>query len=69
MNDKIYCIGKNSLDLEYIGNVKHIDDRLMIKHNGLSLYIDPNRYYIFVEPNNSRKSDRQFYESLLKSLG
>ena len=26
------------------------------------------RYYIFVEPNQSRKSDRQFYESLLKSL-
>lgn len=69
LNDKIYCIGKNNLDLEYTGNVKYIDDRLMIKHNGLSVYIDPNRYYIFVEPNQSRKSDRQFYESLLKSLG
>ena len=69
LNDKIYCIGKNNLELEYMGNVKHIDDRLMIKHNGLSVYIDPNRYYIFVEPNQSRKSDRQFYESLLKSLG
>ena len=69
LNDKIYCIGKNNLDLEYTGKVKHIDDRLMIKHNGLSLYIDPKRYYIFVEPNHSRKSDRQFYESLLKSLG
>ena len=69
LNDKIYCIGKNNLDLEYTGKVKHIDDRLMIKHNGMSLYIDPKRYYIFVEPNHSRKSDRQFYESLLKSLG
>ena len=69
LNDKIYCIGKNNLDLEYTGNVKHIDDRLMIKHNGLSVYIDPTRYYIFVEPNQTRKSDRQFYESLLKSLG
>ena len=69
LNDKIYCIGKHNLELEYAGNVKHIDDRLMIKHNGLSVYIDPNQYYIFVEPNQSRKSDRQFYESLLKSLG
>lgn len=69
LNDKIYCIGKNNLELEYMGNVKHIDDRLMIKHNGLSVYIDPQRYYIFVEPNQSRKSDRQFYESLLKTLG
>ena len=69
LNDKIYCINKNNLTNEYTGNVKHIDDKLMIKHNGLSVYIDPKRYYIFVQPNQSRKSDRQFYESLLKSLG
>ena len=68
LNDKIYCISKSNLQLEYTGLIKHIDEKILIKNNRLPLYIDPKNYYIFVQPSQNKKSDRLFFESLLKKL-
>ena len=35
---------------------------------GKSIYIDSKNYYIFVQPSQNKKSDRLFFESLLKKL-
>ena len=68
LNDKIYCISKSNLQLEYTALIKHIDEKILIKKNKLSVYIDPKKYYIFVYPSQNTKSDRLFFESLLRKL-
>ena len=68
LNDKIYCISKSNLQLEYSGLIKHMDEKILIKKNRLPIYIDPKNYYIFVQPSQNTKSDRLFFESLLKNL-
>ena len=68
LNDRIYCISKSNLQLEYTGLIKHIDKTLLIIIGGKSIYIDSKNYYIFVQPSQNKKSDRLFFESLLKKL-
>ena len=68
LNDKIYCISKSNLQLEYTGLIKHIDEKILIIIGGKSIYIDSKNYYIFVQPSQNKKSDRLFFESLLKKL-
>ena len=68
LRDKIYCISKSNLQLEYIALIRHIDDKILIKKNKISVYINPKNYYIFVQPSQNTKSDRLFFESLLKKL-
>ena len=63
LNDYIVLVKRNNLETEYKGKVICVDDdenRLTIKN--------PDVYYIFIKPNNSKKNDRQFFESLLKKL-
>ena len=54
INDKIYCIKRNTLELEYIGRIYCIDDdSIGIKlSNVRNVNINPDlKYYIFVKLN------------------
>tara|TARA_Y100000996_G_C22318201_1_gene559167 strand:+ start:130 stop:471 length:342 start_codon:yes stop_codon:yes gene_type:complete len=70
INDKIYCIKKNTLELEYIGNIYCFDNNnigLKInKYNNVN--INSNKYYIFVRIKSNDMKKRDFYNSLLEQL-
>lgn len=69
INDKLYFIKKNTLELEYIGNVYYIHEN---KYLGIKLskyrnvILDINKYYIFKYL--KKKTKREFMESLLEIL-
>ena len=68
LNDKIYCIGKNNLDLEYTGKVKHIDDKLSIEYTRstegykciINLDINKNIDNVEFKENTNNKKNSNF---------
>jgi len=68
LNDMIHCIRKDTLDIEYKGRIKRINDKIQIRHNKFNIYINPNEYYILTKPSKSKMNDRTFFESLLNNL-
>ena len=70
INDKIYCIKRNTLELEYIGKIYCIeDDNIGIKlSNVRNVNINPNKYYIFVKIKSKDMKKRDFYKQLLEQL-
>lgn len=70
INDKIYCIKRNTLELEYIGKIYCIeDDNIGIKlSNVRNVNINPDRYYIFVKIKSKDMKKRDFYKQLLEQL-
>lgn len=71
INDKIFCIKKNTLELEYIGKIYCIDDDDIIGlklSNVRNINIDPEKYYIFVKVKTKDIKKRDFYKQLLEQL-
>ena len=68
LNDMIHCIRKDTLDLEFKGRIKKIDDKIHIKHNNYNVYINPDNYYILNKISKDKLNDKRFYEELLKNL-
>ena len=60
LNDMIHCIRKDTLDIEYKGRIKRINDKIQIQHNKFNIYINPNEYYILIKPSKSKINDRKF---------
>tara|TARA_Y100001936_G_C15771270_1_gene506377 strand:+ start:73 stop:408 length:336 start_codon:yes stop_codon:yes gene_type:complete len=68
INDRLFFIKRNTLELEYIGKIYCIDVNLLgIK---LSQYrnvtLDPKKYYIFKK--TKKKTKREIMEELLEKL-
>ena len=68
LNDMIHCIRKDTLDIEYKGRIKKINDKIQIRHNNFNININPGEYYILTKPSKSKMNDRKFFESLLNNL-
>ena len=65
INDFIHCIRRDTLNFEYKGRIKHIDNEIDIVYNGRNYYLDPNEYYFLNKEVTSTKNMRDFYKSLL----
>jgi len=65
VNDFVHCIRRDTLDFEYKGRIKHIDDEIDIVYNERNYYIDPKEYYFLNKEVKSTKNMRDFYKSLL----
>ena len=65
VNDFIHCIRRDTLDFEYKGRIKHIDDTIDIVHDSRYYYLDPTEYYFLNKEVTSTKNMRDFYKSLL----
>ena len=70
INDKIFCIKRNTLELEFIGRIYCIDDdSIGIKlSNVRNVNINPDKYYIFVKIKSKDMKKRDFYKQLLEQL-
>ena len=68
LNDTIYVINKSTLLLDTRGKITSIDQdkiRLYVNYQYI-IQIKPSEYYIFVKKN--RKTQRDFYTSILHNL-
>ena len=70
INDKIYCIKRNTLEIEYIGKIYCIDDNTIgIKlSNVRNVNINLEEYYVFVKVKTKDIKKRDFYKQLLEQL-
>tara|TARA_Y100000389_G_scaffold196016_1_gene228255 strand:+ start:1050 stop:1391 length:342 start_codon:yes stop_codon:yes gene_type:complete len=70
INDKVFCIKRNTLELSYEGKILCINNkRIGIKKNKyLTIYIDPKQYYIFVKQSTNMKNQKDFFKKLLEEL-
>tara|TARA_Y100001958_G_scaffold43441_1_gene28862 strand:- start:1288 stop:1626 length:339 start_codon:yes stop_codon:yes gene_type:complete len=69
INDRVFCIKRNTLELEIVGKIICIDDKnLGIKKQNMNVYIDSNKYYIFVKYTKQISSQREFLKKLLETL-
>lgn len=70
INDKIYCVKRNTLEIEYIGKIYCMDDNTIgIKlSNVRNVNINPDKYYIFVKVKTKDIKKRDFYKQLLEQL-
>ena len=70
INDRIYCIKRNTLELEYNGKIYCIDDNtISIKlSNVRNVNINPDKYYIFIKVKKQDIKKREFYKQLLEVL-
>ena len=70
VQDRIYCIKKNTLDLEYDGTVLYIEnDRIGLKITNIkTLRLNPDDYYIFVRCKKTISKQREFMKQLLEQL-
>ena len=70
LNDFIYCIRKDTLEIETYGKI------IMIKKNKIGIkkskyinhYIDRDNYYFFIKNTNKMKNQREFLKELLKKI-
>ena len=65
VNDFVHCIRRDTLDFEYKGRIKHIDEQINIVYNGRNYYLNPDEYYFLNKEVKSTKNIREFYQSLL----
>ena len=70
INDTLYCIKRNTLELTLQGKVLCIDDkRIGVKKNKyMTIYINPHKYYIFVKQTKEIKNQKEFFKKLLEEL-
>ena len=69
INDRVFCVKKNTLELEIVGKIICIDGlNLGIKKQSMNVYIDANKYYIFVKMTKKIISQREFLKKLLETL-
>ena len=65
VNDFVHCIRRDTLDFEYKGRIKYIDEEINIVYNGRNYYLDPDEYYFLNKEVKSTNNMRDFYKSLL----
>ena len=70
VQDRIFCIKRNTLELEHSGKILFIDDsKIGVKITSVrTLTIDPNKYYIFVKNKKTISKQRDFMKQLLEQL-
>jgi len=69
INDKVFCVKRNTLELEIVGKIICIDGHnLGIKKPSMNVYIDSRKYYIFVKIAKQITSQRAFLKNLLETL-
>ena len=72
INDYLYCIKRNTLELEFSGRifcVEKNDHKIGIKKSTyMNIYLNPNQYYLFVKNSNKIKNQREFLKQLLKNI-
>lgn len=70
IQDRIYCIKRNTLELEHEGSIIYIDDGMIgLKINNIkTIRLDPKKYYIFVKCKKSINKQREFMKQLLEQL-
>lgn len=70
VNDRIYCIKRNTLELEHIGNITSIDKNVIsLKITTVKgININRNKYYIFVKVKKNDVKKRDFMKNLLEVL-
>ena len=70
INDKIYCIRKDNLDLEIIGKIFEIEDtKLGIRISHVrNQFIDTTEYHTFVQAKQEIKTQRELMKQLWKQL-
>ena len=70
LGDQIYLVNKSNLLLEECGKIVSIDDsviKIKVKYKYMITF-DVDNHHIFVEQKQTKKSQRNFYESLLNNL-
>ena len=70
VHDRIFCIKRNTLELEYTGPIIFIDQgKIGLKITSVrTVTIDPNRYYVFVRCKKTISKQREFMKQLLEQL-
>jgi|TARA_B100002051_G_scaffold276625_1_gene326211 hypothetical protein len=70
INDKIFCIKRNTLELSLEGKILCMDNnRIGVKKNkNLTIYINPQKYYIFVKQSTKKQNQKDFFKKLLEEL-
>ena len=70
INDYIYCIKRNTLELEVFGRIFLVEkDKIGIhKSTYMNVYIDPKKYYLFIKNSNNLKNKREFLKELLNNI-
>jgi hypothetical protein len=70
INDRIYCIKRNTLELEHIGNIISIDNNIIsLKITTVkSININKDNYYMFVKIKKNDVKKRDFMKNLLEVL-
>ena len=70
VNQHIILVKKNDLSLEEKGIITSVKRGVvgLNVHGSYNIYLPIKDYYIFLKNTRSRKSDRDFMESLLKKL-
>ena len=70
VHDRIYCVKRNTLELEHDGSILYIEDgKIGLKVTSVKTdTLDPNQYYIFVKLKKSINKQREFMKQLLEQL-
>ena len=70
IQDRIFCIKKNTLELEHNGNIIYIENgKIGLKISSIkTVNINPQDYYIFVKCKKTISKQRDFMKQLLEQL-
>jgi hypothetical protein len=70
VQDRVYCIKKNTLELECDGTILYIENgRIGIKITNIkTIRLNPDDYYIFVKCKKTISKQREFMKQLLEQL-
>ena len=70
VQDRIYCVKRNTLELEHDGTIIFIDNgKLGLKITTYkTITLDPKQYYIFVKCKKTINKQREFMKQLLEQL-
>ena len=70
VQDRIFCIKRNTFELEYKGTIIFISDgKIGLKVTSVTtVTLDPKKYYIFVKCKKCINKQREFMKQLLEQL-
>lgn len=70
INDRIYCIKRNTLELEIVGSILFVKENIIgIKiTKSKTFYIIPKNYYIFIKCKKCMSKKRDLMKKLLEQL-
>ena len=70
IHDRIFCIAKNTLELEFVGRILFYEnEKLGIKVNSIkTVTIEPEKYYLFVHSKKTINKQREFLKQLLEQI-